>query len=158
MNILLYGNTGSGKSTLAKTLCAKYPFKHVNTGALTRMMASFGCSNLPVLVQDMIKSMDVRDSHIFDHFYMHTWEQLTDLFGRPYVVTVVDNRTTRLPVSEEKHKRFLAQHCEISKFMEVHDIHPIIVYNTDYGFDVSELIRNGILPFNEYAVIKARTE
>lgn len=158
MNILLYGNTGSGKSTLAKTLCAKYPFKHVNTGILTRMMASFGCSNLPVLVQDMIKSMNERDSHIFDHFYMHTWEQLTDLFGRPYVVSIIDNRTVRQPVSEKKHRRFLTQHREIANFMKVHDIHPIIVYNTDYGFDVSELIKNGILPFDEYAVIKARTE
>jgi cytidylate kinase len=155
MNILFYGNTGCGKSTLAETICKRYPyFKHVNTGALTRMMASFGCKNLPLLVQDMIKSMSPIENHIFDHFYTHTWEQLNDLFDTPYVVAVEDKRTNKKPVDEMKHNRFLAQAHEVHRFMIAHHIVPIKVYNTDYGFDVSELIKADILPFDEFAVLR----
>ena len=154
MNIMLLGNTGSGKSTLADLLASRHNFKHVNTGKLTRMMASFGCNNLPILVQDMIKTMSPNDNHIFDHFYMHTYKQLDDLFGKPIVVFVEDRRTKRIPVDERKHQRFMAQLPTIHEFMLMNDIVPIKVYNTDYGFDVSELIRARILPFNEFAVIK----
>ena len=154
MNIMLLGNTGSGKSTLADLLASRHNFKHVNTGKLTRMMASFGCNNLPILVQDMIKTMSPNDNHIFDHFYMHTYKQLADLFGKPIVVFVEDRRTKRIPVDERKHQRFMAQLPTIHEFMLMNDIVPIKVYNTDYGFDVSELIRARILPFNEFAVIK----
>ena len=138
MNIMLLGNTGSGKSTLAGLLASRHNFKHVNTGSLTRMMASFGCNNLPILVQDMIKTMSHNDNHIFDHFYMHTWQQLTDLFGEPVVVIIEDRR------SGARDYRFM---CE-------HHIIPIKVYNTDYGFDVSELIRADILPFDEFPMLE----
>lgn len=154
MNIMLFGNTGSGKSTLAKLLASRHNFKHVNTGRLTRMMASFGCRNLPILVQDMIKTMNPNDDHIFDHFYMHTYKQLDDLFGPPIVVAVEDRRTKREPVDSYKYQRFIDQLPRIHMFMATNRIVPIKVYNTDYGFDVSELIRADILPFSEFAVLK----
>lgn len=154
MNIMLLGNTGSGKSTLASLLASRHNFKHVNTGRLTRMMASFGCNNLPILVQDMIKTMSPNDNHIFDHFYMHTWQQLTDLFGEPVVVIVEDRRSGARDINARKSKRFTKQLPTIYRFMCEHHIVPIKVYNTDYGFDVSELIRADILPFSEFAVLK----
>lgn len=154
MNIMLLGNTGSGKSTLANLLASRHNFKHVNTGRLTRMMASFGCNNLPILVQDMIKTMSPNDNHIFDHFYMHTWQQLTDLFGEPVVVIIEDRRSGARDTNARKSKRFVKQLPTIYRFMCEHHIVPIKVYNTDYGFDVSELIRAGILPFDEFAMLE----
>lgn len=154
MNIMLLGNTGCGKSTLAKLLSDRHGFRHVNTGKLTRLMASFGCNNLPILVQDMIKTMSPADTHVFDHFYMHTWEQLNDLFGRPIVVLVEDRRSCPKDTQHRKYRRFIGQLPEIYKFLRDKEIIPIRVYNTDYGFDVSELINAGILPFGELAMIR----
>lgn len=154
MNIMLLGNTGSGKSTLAGLLASRHNFKHVNTGRLTRMMASFGCNNLPILVQDMIKTMSPNDNHIFDHFYMHTWQQLDDLFGEPVVVVIEDRRSGARDINHCKSNRFAKQLPTIYRFMCEHHIVPIKVYNTDYGFDVSELIRANILPFDEFAMLK----
>ena len=153
MNIIIYGNSGSGKSTFAARLSARHPtFKHINTGEITRMMARFGCHNLPVLVQTIIDSLDFDDNHIFDHFYMHTWHQLYENFGTPIVVEMID-KTSRPKRDSRKTERFEAQHREIQEFFVRHSIKPIKVYNTDYGFDVSELINAGVLPFSELAVI-----
>ena len=152
MNIILFCNSGSGKSTLAKLL-SEYGYCHINTGEITRMMAKMDVHNLPVVVQTMIATMDFSKSHVFDHFYIHTYEQLRDLGANPIVVAVMDRRTEKPPINKKRH-RFHEQLPKILTYFDKVHIKPIEVINTDYGFDVSELINAGILPFECMAMLK----
>lgn len=150
--LMLYGPSGCGKTTLA-TIIAKYGYIHVNTGDITRLMAAQGCHNLPVIVQTMIDTMDFSKSHVFDHFYMHTWKQLnvkTDVV----VIEILDVRKdpAHMPLASDKRTRWFDQDPAIRKFITDNKIEVIKVYNTDYGFDVSELIRCGLLPFDAFPV------
>lgn len=154
MNIMIYGNSGSGKTTLA-TILAEEGYCHINTGNITRLMANMDCHNLPVIVQSMIASMTDKP-HVFDHFYIHTYEQIADTFGEPpAVIKLIDKRS----VSHEdtrKRRRFVAQEPKIENYLKFKSAKVVTVYNTDYGFDVSELINEGYLPFDSFAVIKPR--
>lgn len=150
MNIMIYGNSGSGKTTLAIIL-KKYGYVHINTGQITRLMADMDCHNLPVIVQTMVSTMDTTKAHCFDHFYIHTYEQLRDLGMTPAVVCLVDSRSIDHP-DTKKRERWLCQDPEIAAYLDKIGATIIKVYNTDYGFDLSELIRTGYLPFNAFAM------
>lgn len=150
MNIMIYGNSGSGKTTLA-TILKKYGYVHINTGQITRLMADMDCHNLPVIVQTMVSTMDTTKDHCFDHFYIHTYEQLRDLGMTPAVVYLVDKRTINHG-DTNKRERWLCQDPEIVTYLDKAEVRVIKVYNTDYGFDISELIRAKYLPFNAFAV------
>ena len=150
MNIMIYGNSGSGKTTLA-TILKKYGYVHINTGQITRLMADMDCHNLPVIVQTMVSTMDTTKDHCFDHFYIHTYEQLRDLGMTPVVVCLVDNRNIDHP-DTKKRERWLWQDSEIVAYLDKVKATIIKVYNTDYGFDISELIRAKYLPFNAFAM------
>ncbi|WP_407448664.1 AAA family ATPase [Fibrobacter sp.] len=151
MNIMIYGNSGSGKTTLATILKKKYGYVHINTGQITRLMADMDCHNLPVIVQTMVSTMDTNKDHCFDHFYIHTYEQLCDLGMTPAVICLVDNRTID-HADTSKRERWLCQDPEIVAYLDKVGATVIKVYNTDYGFDVSELIRAKYLPFNAFAM------
>ena len=154
MNLMIYGNSGSGKTTLA-ALLSEEGYCHINTGNITRLMANMDCHNLPVIVQSMVASMSDKP-HVFDHFYIHTYEQIADRFGKPpVVIRLIDNRS----ISHEntrKRRRFVAQEPKIEYYLKHKAAKVVTVYNTDYGFDVSELIYEGYLPFDSFAVIKPR--
>lgn len=150
MNIMIYGNSGSGKTTLA-TILKKYGYVHINTGQITRLMADMDCHNLPVIVQTMVSTMDTTKDHCFDHFYIHTYEQLRDLGMTPAVVCLVDNRNIDHS-DTKKRERWLWQDPEIVAYLDKVKAAVIKVYNTDYGFDISELIRAKYLPFNAFAM------
>lgn len=150
MNIMIYGNSGSGKTTLA-TILKKYGYIHINTGQITRLMADMDCHNLPVIVQSMVSTMDTNKDHCFDHFYIHTYEQLRDLGMTPAVVCLVDTRTID-HADTKKRDRWLCQNHEIVTYLDKAKATVIKVYNTDYGFDISELISAGYLPFNAFAM------
>ena len=150
MNIMIYGNSGSGKTTLA-TILKKYGYVHINTGQITRLMADMDCHNLPVIVQAMVSTMDTTKDHCFDHFYIHTYEQLRDLGMAPVVVCLIDRRTIEHP-DTDKRNRWLCQDPEIVAYLDRAKTTVINVYNTDYGFDLSELIRAKYLPFNAFAM------
>ena len=150
MNIMIYGNSGSGKTTLAKIL-ARHGYTHINTGEITRMMAAMDCHNLPVIVQAMVDSMNPRVHHCFDHFYMHTFNQLCDRDMEPLVIDLVDKRSITHEETR-KRSRWIKQDPAIRRFMSEGRIHVVKVYNTDYGFDLSELISNGYLPFDTFAM------
>ena len=150
MNIMIYGNSGNGKTTLA-TILKKYGYVHINTGQITRLMADMDCHNLPVIVQTMVSTMDTTKDHCFDHFYIHTYEQLRDLGMTPVVVCLVDNRNIDHP-DTQKRERWLCQDPEIVAYLDKVKATIIKVYNTDYGFDISELIRAKYLPFNAFAM------
>lgn len=150
MNIMIYGNSGSGKTTLA-TILKKYGYVHINTGQITRLMADMDCHNLPVIVQTMVSTMDTNKDHCFDHFYIHTYEQLRDLGMTPAVVCLVDNRSIDHS-DTDKRTRWECQDSEIVTYLDKVKATIIKVYNTDYGFDLSELIRAKYLPFNAFAM------
>lgn len=150
MNIMIYGNSGSGKTTLA-TILKKYGYAHINTGQITRLMADMDCHNLPVIVQAMVATMDTSKDHCFDHFYIHTYEQLRDLGMTPAVICLVDNRTVSHP-DTNKRERWQCQDPEIVTYLDKVGATIIKVYNTDYGFDLSELIRAKYLPFDAFAM------
>lgn len=150
--LMLYGPSGCGKTTLAKII-SRYGYIHVNTGDITRLMAVQGCHNLPVIVQMMIDTMDFGKSHVFDHFYMHTWKQLsakTDVV----VIEILDVRKdpAHMSVASDKRTRWFRQDPAIRTFIIDNKIEVVKVYNTDYGFDVSELIRRGLFPFDAFPV------
>lgn len=150
MNIMIYGNSGSGKTTLASIL-KKYGYVHINTGQITRLMADMDCHNLPVIVQTMVSTMDTTKDHCFDHFYIHTYEQLRDLGMTPAVVYLADNRGIG-HLNTTKRERWKCQDLKIIDYLHAVKATIIKVYNTDYGFDLSELIRAGYLPFNAFAM------
>lgn len=150
MNIMIYGNSGSGKTTLASIL-KKYGYVHINTGQITRLMADMDCHNLPVIVQTMVSTMDTTKDHCFDHFYIHTYEQLRDLGMTPAVVCLLDKRTVDHS-DTDKRERWECQNPEIVTYLDKIKATVIKVYNTDYGFDLSELIRAKYLPFNAFAM------
>jgi adenylate kinase family enzyme len=150
MNIMIYGNSGSGKTTLA-TILKKYGYVHINTGQITRLMADMDCHNLPVIVQTMVSTMDTTKDHCFDHFYIHTYEQLRDLGMTPAIACLVDNRTIDHS-NTNKRERWQCQDHEIVTYLDKVGATVIKVYNTDYGFDLSELIRTKYLPFNAFAM------
>jgi adenylate kinase family enzyme len=147
---MIYGNSGSGKTTLA-TILKKYGYVHINTGQITRLMADMDCHNLPVIVQTMVSTMDTTKDHCFDHFYIHTYEQLRDLGMTPAVVCLVDSRTIDHS-DTNKRKRWQWQDPEIVTYLDKVGATVIKVYNTDYGFDLSELIRAKYLPFSAFAM------
>lgn len=149
MNLIIYGNSGSGKTTLARLL-SDWGYCHINTGKITRLMAEMDCHNLPLIVQQMIASMDRSKAHVFDHFYIHTYNQLVDLDMDPVVIILEDRRSITHTMTS-KRERFLRQHNEIETFLS--DKECVTVYNTDWGFDVSELIRMRALPFECKAVL-----
>lgn len=152
MNLMIYGNSGSGKTTLG-TILAKYGYIHINTGHITRLMAEMDCHNLPIIVQTMVATMDTAKNHCFDHFYIHTYEQLRDLGVAPVVITLADRR--RVTVKQtDKRDRWECQDPIIAGYLDKVKAKTVMVYNTDYGFDLSELIRGGYLPFNAFAVEK----
>lgn len=151
MNLMIYGNSGNGKTTLAKLLTA-YKYIHVNTGDITRLMASQDCHNLPVIVQAMVASMDWSKPHVFDHFYIHTYRQICRLTQPPVIVRLIDNRSVDHD-DTPKRKRFVAQAPIIEEYFKAAHATIVSVYNTDYGFDVSELIKCGALPFDAFAVL-----
>lgn len=152
MNLMIYGNSGSGKTTLG-TILAKYGYIHINTGHITRLMAEMDCHNLPVIVQTMVSTMDTGKNHCFDHFYIHTYEQLRDMGITPVVVMLVDRRSTDAKHTI-KRARWKYQDRAIVSYLDKVKANTVVVYNTDYGFDLSELIRGGCLPFNAFAVEK----
>lgn len=151
MNLIIYGNSGNGKTTLARYL-ADYGYIHVNTGDITRLMASQDCHNLPVIVQAMVASMDWSKPHVFDHFYIHTYRQICGLTNPPVVVRLIDKRSVDHD-DTPKRRRFEEQAPTIEKFLDRVAAIVIPVYNTDYGFDVSELIKCGALPFSAFAML-----
>lgn len=150
MNIMIYGNSGSGKTTLGKIL-ARYGYVHINTGEITRMMAAMDCHNLPVIVQAMVESMDRNKRHCFDHFYIHTYKQLRDLGMEPLVVELLDKRSVT-HTNSAKRDRWATQSESIEGFFSLNEVKRVKVYNTDYGFDLSELIKAGYLPFDTFAM------
>lgn len=152
MNLMIYGNSGSGKTTLG-TILAKYGYIHINTGHITRLMAEMDCHNLPVIVQTMVSTMDFTKSHCFDHFYIHTYEQLRDLDEPPVVIVLVDRRAVDTKQTD-KRDRWMRQDPTIASYLDKAKAKIVKVYNTDYGFDLSELIRDGYLPFNAFAMEK----
>lgn len=152
MNLMIYGNSGSGKTALG-TILAKYGYIHINTGHITRLMAEMDCHNLPVIVQTMVGTMDTGKDHCFDHFYIHTYEQLRDMGIPPVVIRLVDRRSITVERTA-KRARWEWQDPEITSYLDKVKAKTVAVYNTDYGFDLSELIRGGYLPFNAFAVEK----
>lgn len=152
MNIMIYGNSGSGKTTLG-TILAKYGYIHINTGHITRLMAEMDCHNLPVIVQTMVATMDIGKNHCFDHFYIHTYEQLRDMSVPPVVIMLVDRRSVTVERTA-KRDRWDWQDPAIVGYLGKVKAKTVTVYNTDYGFDLSELIRGGYLPFTAFAVEK----
>ena len=160
MNLMLYGNSCSGKTTFMKIL-AKSNYTAIPTGDLTRQLYSFGCKNMPVIVQNIIANLSKDREYVFDHFYIHTCEQLHDLFSEwPTVIHVIDRRTEPTFHSQDpdkikrKQARFNWQADEIERWLKDNDVPVVIVYNTDYGFDVSELIEHGILDYNTRVMLK----
>ena len=154
MNLIIYGNSGSGKTTLAKLL-SNEGYCHINTGDITRLMAAMDCHNLPVIVQSMVASMSDKP-HVFDHFYIHTYEQIADIFGAaPVVIKLIDERSVSHDTNR-KRRRFAVQEPKIEYYLKHASAKVVTVYNTDYGFDVSELINEGYLPFDTFAVIKPK--
>lgn len=159
MNLILYGPSCCGKSTLMRLL-AKKGFTPVPTGDITRLLYSTGATCMPYIVQTIISTMKP-DNYCFDHFYIHTWEQLNNKFdSQPIVIRVVDARknptyhSQAIDKIKRKQARFEAQSAEIEAFFKAHDITPITVTNTDYGFDMSELIEHKIIPYEELVVQK----
>lgn len=152
MNLMIYGNSGSGKTTLG-TILAKYGYIHINTGHITRLMAEMDCHNLPVIVQTMVGTMDPAKNHCFDHFYMHTYEQLNVMGVRPTVIVLIDRRSGTVDRTI-KRDRWEYQDPAIVSYLDKVKANIVTVYNTDYGFDLSELIRGGYLPFTAFAMEK----
>ena len=160
MNLLLYGTSCSGKSTLMNVL-TQFNYQAVPTGALARQLYNIGCQNMPVIIQTIISTLAHDRNYCFDHFYVHTCEQLHDLFNCwPTVIHLIDRRTVKTQHSqdpakiERKQKRFDEQATFIEKWLSANSVPTITVYNTDYGFDLSELIEHSIVPYNTRVMIK----
>lgn len=153
MILMLYGPSCCGKTTLMKML-AEYKYTPVPTGNLTRSLYAIGCTNMPVIMQTVVQHMQP-GNYCFDHFYIHTMEQLHDLTGEwPVVIGVLDKRTNPTRHSQDptkiqqKQERFNAQAPEIAEWLRIHPVKFVFVINTDYGFDLSELIEHRIIPYN----------
>lgn len=160
MNLILYGTSCSGKTTLMNIL-AKYNYKPVPTGTLARTLYGIGCQNMPVIMQTIISTLKRTTPYCFDHFYIHTCEQLHDLFKEwPTVIRLIDKRTVKTQHSQSpekivrKQQRFDAQAAIIESWLANNNINVVNVYNTDYGFDMSELIEHGLVPYNTLVMIK----
>lgn len=160
MNLMLLGNSCSGKTTLMKIL-TKYGYHKMPTGDITRFLYECGCQNMPVIVQTLIENLRP-DNYCFDHFYIHTMEQLHDVTGHwPIVVNVIDKRTGNTHHSqdpakiERKQERFNSQLPQIFEWLAKHKaVQVVTVYNTDYGFDMSELIEYKIVPYDTFAMVR----
>lgn len=153
MQLMLLGNSCAGKSTLALYL-ASLGYRYVPTGTITRDLEKAGASNMPYLWTTIINTLNMAETHVFDHFYMHTMRQLQNMAGEwPIVIEVIDKRTN--PVSnahsesklKEKQTRYNAQYDNIMAWLKRNEIQHIRVINMDTGFDVSELIKAQIVPF-----------
>lgn len=154
INLMLYGPSGSGKTTLAKLLAMAGHYIHVNTGEITRLMHSADCHNLPKIVQDMVYSMDPAKAHVFDHFYVHTYRQLAAHCGGPlHVIEVIEGRTEPKILDSLKRRRWFEQDKFIRQWFCQMKIEPIKVNRLDFGYDVSELISHGILPYETLPVL-----
>lgn len=160
MNIMLYGTSCAGKSTLMNLL-TKFAYQAVPTGTIVRQLYGIGCQNMPVIMQTIIGTLKHDRDYCFDHFYVHTCEQLRDLFGAwPTVIHVIDRRTIKTQHSqdpakiERKQARFNEQASTIEGFLAANKVPTITVYNTDYGFDLSELIEHGVVPYNTLVIMK----
>lgn len=154
INLMLYGPSGSGKTTLAKLLAMTGHYIHVNTGEITRLMHSADCHNLPKIVQDMVYSMDPGKAHVFDHFYVHTYRQLAVHCGGPlHVIEIVEGRTEPQILNSIKRQRWFEQDKFIRQWFNQVKIDPIKVVRLDFGYDVSELISHGILPYETLPVL-----
>ena len=159
MNLILLGNTCSGKSTLAKFL-EMAGYVYMPTGDITRQLIKAGAHNLPYIWSTIIGTIDVKVNHVLDHFYLHTMRQLKDMTGQwPVVIEVIDKRTkpTLNAHSElkapDKIRRYDAQYAGIIDYLGQIKVTPVRVINMDTGFDISELINAGIVPFNLPPVI-----
>lgn len=158
MNLMLLGNSCSGKTTLMNIL-TKYGYHAMPTGDITRFLYKCGCQNMPVIIQTLINHLKP-DSYCFDHFYIHTMEQLHDITGHwPIVINVIDERTgdtwhSQDPAKiERKQARFNSQLPQICEWLKNHKAVQIVtVHNTDYGFDMSELIEHELVPYDTFAV------
>lgn len=157
--LMLFGNSCSGKSTLAKFL-QMAGYIYVPTGDITRQLEKAGASNMPYLWTTIISTLDVSKSHVFDHFYMHTMHQLKDMSGDwPIVIEVIDKRSaTTLNAHSElsapaKQRRYDMQYAGIIDWLKQIKVKPVRVINMDTGFDISELIKAGIVSFNLPPVI-----
>ena len=158
MNLMLLGNSCSGKTTLMKIL-TEYGYHKMPTGDITRFLYECGCQNMPVVVQTLIQNLRP-DSYCFDHFYIHTMEQLRNITGEwPVVINVIDMRTGNTHHGqdsakiERKQERFYSQLPYIVEWLTNHKtVRVVTVSNTDYGFDMSELIEHAIIPYNALVV------
>lgn len=154
MNLMLFGTSCAGKTTFMNIL-SEYGYHPVPTGDITRFLYKCGCKNMPVIVQAIVGNLQ-QDSYCFDHFYIHTMEQLRDITGEwPVVIHIIDKRSGHREHGQspdkiaKKQARFDSQLPVIMDWLNKHStVRMVTVYNTDYGFDMSELIEYNLVPYD----------
>lgn len=155
MNLIIYGPSNSGKTTLTNLL-AGAGYKPMLTGDITRMLDSFGVTNMPYVVDTLVECLKPND-YCFDHYYVHTHKQLKDK-GPVCVIRLVDKRPkTRINEHSEGKLQFKVERWNFQKsaidnyLLSETDI--VTVYHLERGFDISELIRRGLVGPNSMPVI-----
>lgn len=151
-HLIIYGKPFSGKSTLCRLLAKYAGYTAFLTGDLTRAMRSAGIESLPTIMRAALDNLKP-GNYCHDHLYVHTLRQLVDRGDKVIVVKLVD--TERRPFPDKyadklsaKVRRFEAQREFVSHALAQMPFVPVIkVTNGPNGFDLSNLIEAGVVPF-----------
>lgn len=152
-HLIIYGKPFSGKSTLCRLLAKYAGYTPLLTGDLTRAMRRSGIQSLPTVMRTALDNLKP-GRYCHDHLYVHTLRQLVDKGDTVSVVRLVDTERRPFPARHadklaDKTYRFNAQ----SDFVEhalahLPDIQCVKVTNGPQGFDVSNLVDAGLVPFD----------
>lgn len=151
-HLIIYGKPYSGKSTLCKLLGKYAGYTPLLTGDLTRSMRRAGMTALPTIMSVAMDTLKP-GQYCHDHLYVHTLRQLVDsgadvavvylrdLVRRPFPARHADKLTAKV-------QRWEAQRGFVEAALaQLPSVEVLTVHNGPNGFDLSNLIESGWVPF-----------
>lgn len=152
-HLIIYGKPFSGKSTLCRLLARYAGYTPLLTGDLTRTMRKAGITSLPTVMQTAIANLKP-GQYCHDHLYVHTLRQLVYRGDKVTVVRLEDIQRRPFPSRAAdklaaKTKRFYAQMDFVEHALaQLPCVQSVTVVNNEFGFDLSNLIDAGLVPFD----------